>query len=115
MLAEVEKVFTGKDNKVLLSMPQVDDVKKVVSAANHIAAPGTDGILSLLYHTYWDIIGQSLTEVIQAIHKGDQPTPSMRTSLMVIGSKPKKPHSIKPGDKKRISLLNSDFKVVTAI
>ena len=34
---------------------------------------------------------------------------------MVFGSKPKKPQSVKPEDKRRISLLNSDFKLATAI
>ena len=34
---------------------------------------------------------------------------------MVFGNKPKKMNSIKPGDKRRISLLNSDFKVATGI
>ena len=34
---------------------------------------------------------------------------------MVFGSKPKKLSSIKPGDKRRISLLNSDYKVVTGL
>ena len=37
------------------------------------------------------------------------------TSLMVFGSKPKQPHSIKPSDKQRISLLNSDFKLIIAV
>ena len=56
-----------------------------------------------------------LTDVAQAIHAGSQPTLSQRTSLMVFGSKPKKINSIKPGDKRHISLLNSDFKLVTGI
>ena len=60
-------------------------------------------------------MGPALTEVIQAIHSGSTPTKSMRTSLMVFGSKPKKHNSIKPGDKRRISLLNSDFKVLTGL
>ena len=34
---------------------------------------------------------------------------------MVFGSKPKKLNSLKPGDKRRISLLNSDFKTATGI
>ena len=34
---------------------------------------------------------------------------------MVFGSKPKKPNSVKPGDKRCISLLNSDFKVITGV
>ena len=42
-------------------------------------------------------------------------TPSLRTSLMVFGSKPKKPNSLLPQDKRRISLLNSDFKVASGL
>ena len=34
---------------------------------------------------------------------------------MVFGTKPKKPTSIKVEDKRRISLLNSDFKLITGI
>ena len=34
---------------------------------------------------------------------------------MVFGSKPKKPNSKKPGDKRKISLLNSDFKTATGL
>ena len=34
---------------------------------------------------------------------------------MVFGSKPKKPNSIKPQDKRRISLLNSDFKIASGL
>ena len=34
---------------------------------------------------------------------------------MVFGSKPKKLNSLKPGDKRRISLLNSDFKIITGL
>ena len=115
MLYEVENVFTLEDNQKLLKIPSIEDVKRVVSSSNHFAAPGTDGIPSLLYHKCWDIICQSLTEVVQAIHLGDQLTTSMRTQLMVFGSKPKKPRSLKPGDKRRISLLNSDYKVVTGL
>ena len=46
---------------------------------------------------------------------GNQLYPCRLTAIMVFGSKPKKPNSIKPGDKRRISLLNSDFKVVTGL
>ena len=34
---------------------------------------------------------------------------------MVFGSKPKKPNSLKPQDKRRISLLNSDFKIASGL
>ena len=58
---------------------------------------------------------ERITDVIQAIFQGSKPTMSMRTSLMVFGSKPKKINSLKPCDKRRISLLNSDFKTVPRI
>ena len=115
LLGEVELVFSAKDNENFLSLPSLNDVKKRVSTSNLLAAPGTDGIPSLLYSKCWDVMGPALTEVVQAIYKGGQPTQSMQTALMVFGSKPKKPNSIKPGDKRRISLLNSDFKVVTGL
>ena len=92
-----------------------EEVKKVLDKANLYAAPGTDGIPSLLYHKCWNTLGKHLTEVVRAIHLGEAPTKSMRSSLMVFGCKPKKINSLKPGDKRRISLLNSDFKVVTGI
>ena len=49
------------------------------------------------------------------IFKGEPLPLSMRTSLMVFGQKPKKPGSILPKDKRRISLLNADFKIASGL
>ena len=114
LLAEIqENDFTDDDNDMLLATPTSKEVREIVSSSNLMAAPGTDGIPSLLYSTCWDVMGGPLTEVVKAIYQGENPTKSMQTSIMVFGSKPKKPNSLKPGDKRRISLLNSDYKVVT--
>ena len=115
LLGEVKEVFTQSDNQKLLTLPTQEEVKEVVTDSNLMAAPGTDGIPSLLYLTCWEVIGGPLTDVVLAIHQGGRPTKSMRTSLMVFGTKPKKADSIRPGDKRRISLLNADFKVVTGV
>ena len=115
LLNEVETVFTEEDNAMLCSPPSQQDVKDVLSNSNLHAAPGSDGITSFLYSECWEILGKPITEVMQAIHDGNQPTASQRTSLMVFGSKPKKANSIKPGDKRKISLLNSDFKIATGL
>ena len=100
---------------MLCKPPTKQDVKEVLSSSNLHAAPGSDGITSYMYNECWDVLGDSLTEVMQAIHDGHQPTLSQRTSLMVFGAKPKKPTSIKPQDKRKISLLNADFKVATGL
>ena len=97
MLKEVEKVFTESDNEKLEVVPDEAEVKEVLSASNLLAAPGTDGIPSLLYHECWHFMNKKFTEVVQAIFKGSQPSISQRTSIMVFGSKPQKIKSLKPG------------------
>ena len=53
--------------------------------------------------------------MVTKVWEGEPLPLSQRTSLMVFGSKPKKPHCKKPSDKRRISLLNSDLKLITGI
>ena len=113
LLDEIQPVFSASDNAKCKAVPDEEEVKEVMSASNLLASPGTDGIPSMLYNFCKDIMKEAFTIEVQAIHQVEQPTLSMRTSLMVFVSKPKKISSIKPGDKRRISLLNSDFKVVT--
>ena len=115
LLSEVEVVFTDVDNKMLCSIPEKKEVKEVLCSSNQHASPGTDGLTAFLYSQCWDVLGDPLTEVCQAVFKGQKPTPSQRTSLMVFGSKPKKLNSNKPKDKRKISLLNVDFKTMTGI
>ena len=95
--------MTESENKMLEEAPNKEEVKNTLWESNLRAAPGTDGIPSLLYSKCWGVMGTALTQVAQAICGGGQPTYSMRTSLMVFGSKPKKPNSIKPGDIKELS------------
>ena len=110
LLEEVEQVFTEADNTMMNKLPTKNEIKEVLFNSNLRAAPGTDGITSLLYHDHWDILGDSLHEVTTEIMKGNSPTLSQRTSLMVFGCKPKKMNSLLPSDKRRISLMNADYK-----
>ena len=113
LLEEISPCFTDADNAILESPPTLQSVQDTIKASNLHAAPGCDGIPSLLYKVCWDTIGPSLTEVMQDVFKCKPLTPSLRTSLMVFGSKPKKPSSLLP--KRRISLLNSDFKIASGL
>ena len=115
LLAEVEPVFTEADNALLCKDVTKAEVYDTLCASNLHAAPGCDGITSFLYKECWDTLGDSLTEVVKAIHLGQKPTKSQRTSLMVFGTKPKKSKSLKPADKRKISLLNTDFKIITGV
>ena len=108
-------MFTPADNELLLKQPTKEDILKTLSNSNQHAAPGTDGLTSFFYKQCFDVMGDPLTEVVSAVLSGSKPTLSQRTSKMVFGSKPKKAASKKPGDKRRISLLNCDFKTISGI
>ena len=95
-------------------IPSKEEVKDSVWSARVDAAPGSDGLSMLVYRHCWDTLGDSLTEMVQTVMCGASPTLSQRTSLMVYGAKNNKPpNSIDPNHKRRISLLNADFKVIT--
>ena len=115
LLSEIDPVFTTADNEQLLKQPNKKEVLDTLAASNQHAAPGTDGLTSFFYKKCFNIMGDPLTEVVTAVFSGEQPTLSQRTSKMVFGSKPKKANSIKPGDKRRISLLNCDFKIISGL
>ena len=115
LLAEVQPVFTQEDNAKMLTPPKNEDVLATVSASNLDAAPGTDGLPSLLYKECWSVLGDSLSDVMRAVFSGQKLQESMRISLMVFGCKPKKTKSLLPGDKRRISLLNADFKTASGL
>ena len=115
LLDELTPCFTEADNAILKSPPTLKSVKENIDASNLHAAPGCDGIPSLLYKVCWDTIGPGLTDVMKEIFLCKPLPPSQRTSLMVFGTKPKKPNSILPQDKRRISLLNSNFKTASGL
>ena len=79
LLKDVKTVFNHEDNKMFNKIPSRDEVKESLWTSNLNAAPGTDGLTNLVYKCCWDILGDSLVEVAQAIHNGSAPTLSQRT------------------------------------
>ena len=76
LLKELDIVFTEEDNAMLLETPSSEEIHSVLRASNLNAAPGSDGITGLLYATLYDVLGDSLEEVIRKIFCIKLPTPS---------------------------------------
>ena len=83
LLSEVEISFTEADNDRLKAIPTKSEIKDVLKSCRSHAAPGTDSLTAYFYQQLWHIMGDPLTEVVQAIFQGSKPTPCQRTSLMV--------------------------------
>ena len=110
------KVFTKEDHKMMCKIHTMEEAKESLWSSNPNAAPGNDGLTNMVYKYCWDILCEDLVQVVQAVHGGASPTLSQRTLLMVYGAKANKPPtSNDPKQKRRISLLNSDFKIITGI
>ena len=116
LLAEVDSCFTAEDNRMLQMIPSKGEVKEVLASCRPHAAPGTDSLTAYFYQKTWNIIGDALVEVVQEVFRGAKPSPCQRTSLMVFGNKPgKKAKSLLISDRRKLSLLNVDFKIMTGI
>jgi hypothetical protein len=104
LLKEGKTVVSDSDNMMFKKMPDKEEVKESVWSANANAAPGTDGLTTFPYKHCWDTLGDSLTDISQAIFSGASPTLFQRTSLMVYGAKNNKPpNSTDPNHKRRIT------------
>ena len=110
LLGEVAPVVSESQNQNLKKLPTKNEVFTALQNMNLKAAPGTDGISSLVYFNCWDSLGDSLTEIVRGYFQGQNLPLSSETAMMVFGTKPMKPNLVKPGDKRRISLLHCDFK-----
>ena len=94
-LDKIEAEVTPAEKEMLDAMSDKEEFKKTLSGSN-LQEPGTDGITSLFYKLCWPAMGDALSEIAQAKQKGEKLPVSMRTTMMVPGTKPKKTQSLLP-------------------
>ena len=115
LLTGVKVCFTEEDNAMLDSPITNTDIRKSLTKANQKASPGADGIPYSFYLSFWPDIGDHLCDIVRHIYEEGPPTASMSTSHMVFSAKPGKQGSHKPKDKRKLSMLAADYKVLTGV
>ena len=111
---EVPKV-SNKDNEILTQDVTRSELRKALKKLRSKASPGLDSIPSGLYVQMFDLFAPVMLEVYNDIIQGQPPPASMRTSIVQFLSKPKKANSVKLSDKRKISVLCTDFKCLEKI
>jgi hypothetical protein len=88
-----------------------EEVLSAIRDMKGLAAPGPVGLPALFYQTYWDIIGQDVTNAALHVlnHKGD-PSPYNHTHICLI---PKTNNPNHPSEYKPIALCNVSLKIIT--
>ena len=104
-----------KDNEVLTQSITKSELKKSLRKLRSKASPGIDSIPSSLYVKMFDLFAPLMVEVFNDIIHGQSPPASMRTSIVQFLNKPKKARSIKLSDKRKISVLCTDYKCLEKI
>ena len=115
LLDSVTAVFTEKDNAMLEAEITDEEIKESLSKSNKNAAPGGDGLTFQTYVQCWSSLGPHLCQVIREVVKTGTPSVSMLHSFQVFSPKIGKSSSLLPKDKRRLALLQSDYKVLTGV
>ena len=76
-------------------------------------SPGDDGIVSEFYQKYWYLIKTELTNVIQTILENNTLAPSQCKAILTLLYKKGEREDI--GNWRPISLLNTDYKIITKV
>ncbi|CAH2329460.1 Hypothetical predicted protein [Pelobates cultripes] len=99
----------------LVSEITIEEVTESIQQQNKCKSPGPDGLMAEFYQQFCDLLAPHLTEVFnESLAQGLLP-PSMRTSALILLSKPNVLDTADVGNWRPISLLNVDRKVLAKI
>ena len=115
LLDETPEVFSDDDRAFFSEKPSLEETKESVWKSNLLGSPGCDGIISLFYKAHWDIVGKLLYDVVLENFRRKTLSKTQSIGLITFCQKPKKGNSSKPKDLRRLSLLNTDYKIYSGI
>ena len=105
-LSEDEKSFCDKDITE-------KEIETIIKTLKFNKSPGEDGIINEFYQTYWYLIKQELTFIIQYSFNNFRLPPSQYNAMISLLYK--KGNREELSNWRPISLLNTDYKLVTKI
>jgi len=109
----IPSLVSDDENRMLLRIPQREEIKDAVFALNGDGAPGLNGFGGHFYQIYWDIIGADVVQSVQEFFTSCILANSVNNNLIVLI--PKVPGPRVMGDYRPITLAIFQFKVITKI
>ena len=83
-LETIDKKLTEVDKLSCDGIISEEEVLEAIKSFKNNVSPGEDGFQKEFYITFWDMIGESLTEVINICHERGQMTDSMNKAVMTL-------------------------------
>ena len=115
LLENLTEVFTKDDNEMLEKDITDEEVKESLLRANRSSAPGSDGLSYSVYIQCWDSLGPPLCEVLRHAVREGKMCESMKHTYLIYSPKVGKESSTRVRDLRKLSLLQTDFKVLSGV
>ncbi|KAJ8050212.1 hypothetical protein HOLleu_03322 [Holothuria leucospilota] len=110
LLGNIDKTPSKEENDGLGSPLTVDELWKAVAKMKGGKAPGSDGIPVEFYKRFWGTVGHDLRDVFASAFLAGSLSPSQRTGVITL--LPKSGDPLEPKNKRPITLLNVDYKIL---
>jgi hypothetical protein len=105
--------ISAEDNVDLCQIPTTQEIRDTIFSMGNQKAPGPDGLPTLFYKKYWNVVGSSVTEAIQSFFRSGKILKEVNNSLLVLI--PKNNCSSSVNHYKPISLCNTVYKAISKI
>ena len=112
-LEAVEESISHDMNQELLKEFKPDEVKRALNQMHPTKAPGPDGMPTLFFQKYWDIVGPCVLDcVLQALNSGTIPPHANETYICLV---PKTKNPQKISEYRPINLCNVIYKIMSKV
>lgn len=109
----VQRRVTQEMNESLLAPFSGDEVWAALESIGDLKAPGPDGMPSVFYKRFWNLVGEKVKrEVLDFLNGGNMPQ-GWNDTVIVLIPKTKQPERLK--DLRPISLCNVLYKLISKV
>jgi len=113
LISAVQPRVTPAMNAQLMSEFIEEEIKQDLFAIGDLKPPGLDGLPTVFYKTFWDVVGVRLTREAMEVLKGGRIPTSWNEMTIALIPKTEKPEWVT--DLRPISLCNVVYKVVSKV
>ncbi|PIK62474.1 pol-like protein [Apostichopus japonicus] len=111
LLSQLSKTLSEPDSQSCEGDISATELQKSLFDMESSKSPGLDGLTVEFYKEFWDVLGEVLFKLTKEIYKTNEMCNSMKTGLITLI--PKKGDLRKLKNWRPISLLNTDYKIIT--